>query len=124
MSDVYSEHDGGVTTIVMNRPDRKNVVDGPMAAQLRAALEEFESDDDQRVAVLWGAGADMTCPDGSGPMGPTRLALSKPLIAAVSGYAGAGTCRWPTRSAPRVRRASRSCWRREWAAGGTAGSSR
>lgn len=108
-ADVYVEREGGVTTIVMNRPDRKNAVDGPMAAQLRDAFLRFEADDEQRVAVLWGAGgtfcagADLTAvsaparvhelhPEGggTGPMGPTRLALSKPLVAAVSGHAVAG----------------------------------
>lgn len=108
-NDVYVERKNGVTTIVMDRPDRKNAVDGPMAAQLRDAFLDFEADDTQRVAILWGsggtfcAGADLTSvsdPDrvhelhsdggGTGPMGPTRLSLSKPMIAAVSGYAVAG----------------------------------
>jgi len=80
-----------------------------MAHDLRAAFHAFEADDSLRVAVLWGAGgvfcagADLTAvndperaheldPDGGGdgPMGPSRMALSKPLIAAVSGYAVAG----------------------------------
>lgn len=107
--DVYVERDNGITTIVMNRPDRKNAVDGPMAAQLRDAFQVFEADEAQKVAVLWGAGgtfcagADLTAvsdpgrlheldPEGggTGPMGPSRLVLSKPMIAAVSGYAVAG----------------------------------
>lgn len=106
---VRVELDGPVTTIHLDRPERRNAVDGPMAAALRDAFEQFEADDSQRVAVLSGdhdhfcAGADLAAiqdpplrhdldPDGggSGPMGPTRMALSKPLIAAVAGYAVAG----------------------------------
>ncbi len=106
---VRVETDGPVTTIILNRPERRNAVDGPMAAALRDAFFAFETDETQRVAVLWGqggvfcAGADLTSLEdpartheldpeggGTGPMGPTRLALSKPLIAAVAGYAVAG----------------------------------
>lgn len=104
---IRTEISGPVTTIVIDRPERRNAVDGPMAAALRAAFETFEADEAQRVAVLWGAGgnfcagADLTAleeparahkldPEGHGPMGPTRMALSKPLIAAVSGHAVAG----------------------------------
>jgi enoyl-CoA hydratase len=106
---VRSETVGGITTITLDRPDRRNAVDGPTASELRCAFEDFESDADARVAVLWGAGgnfcagADLSAvgdparrneldPDGggSGPMGPTRMVLSKPLVAAVSGYAVAG----------------------------------
>ncbi|MEV6710634.1 crotonase/enoyl-CoA hydratase family protein [Lentzea sp. NPDC051208] len=107
--DVRVEITGTTTLIRMNRPDRRNAVDGPMAAELRDAFLAFEADPSQRVAVLAGeggtfcAGADLTSVSdpvrrneldpsggGAGPMGPTRLQLSKPLIAAVSGYAVAG----------------------------------
>jgi len=106
---VEATTDGPVLTISMNRPDKRNAVDGPMAAELLQAFAAFEADDRLRVAVLWGAGghfcagADLSAigdparrneldprGGGSGPMGPSRLALSKPLIAAVSGYAVAG----------------------------------
>jgi enoyl-CoA hydratase len=95
-----------VTTVVMDRPDRRNAVDGPMAAELAAAFRAFDADPDADVAVLYGAGghfcagADLkavgtgrgnrVAADGDGPMGPTRLSLSKPVIAAVEGYAVAG----------------------------------
>jgi enoyl-CoA hydratase len=107
MSDpVRVERSGPVTTVVMNRPEARNAVNGPTGAALYAAFEEFDRDDAASVAVLWGeggtfcAGADLKAfgtPDanavhrtGPGPMGPTRMVLSKPVIAAVSGYAVAG----------------------------------
>jgi enoyl-CoA hydratase len=109
MSNLLIDTDGPVCTLTLNRPDKRNAVDGPTAAALRAAFEQFEADASLRVAVLTGAGghfcggADLSAvgdpgrrnelaPDGrgSGPMGPTRMALSKPLIAAVNGYAVAG----------------------------------
>ncbi|MCB1266418.1 MAG: crotonase/enoyl-CoA hydratase family protein [Mycobacterium sp.] len=95
-----------VTTVVLDRPHARNAVDGPTAAALHSAFEEFDGDDDAAVAVLWGdhgtfcAGADLKAigtpdsnplhRDGPGPMGPTRMVLSKPVIAAVSGFAVAG----------------------------------
>ncbi|MET8584526.1 crotonase/enoyl-CoA hydratase family protein [Streptomyces collinus] len=95
-----------VTTVVLSRPEVRNAVDGPTAAELAAAFREFEADDQARVAVLWGeggtfcAGADLkamggerrnrVAEEGDGPMGPTRMRLSKPVIAAVAGHAVAG----------------------------------
>ena len=103
---VRVERDGPVTTVIMNRPKARNAVNGPAAAQLYAAFDEFEHDDSASVAVLCGdngtfcAGADLkamgtaesnqTHRSGPAPMGPTRMVLSKPVIAAVSGYAVAG----------------------------------
>ncbi len=103
---VRVERAGPVTTVIMDRPEVRNAVDGPAAAALAAAFREFEADEAASVAVLWGsggtfcAGADLkavggpdgnrTEPDGDGPMGPTRLRLTKPVIAAISGPAVAG----------------------------------
>jgi enoyl-CoA hydratase len=103
---VHVERDGPVTTITLDRPERRNAVDGPTAAALADAFRGFDADDGAAVAVLHGAGgtfcagADLTAvatadrnrtePDGDGPMGPTRMRLSKPVIAAVSGHAVAG----------------------------------
>ncbi|WP_028798830.1 crotonase/enoyl-CoA hydratase family protein [Streptomyces sp. 142MFCol3.1] len=103
---VRIERQGHVSTVVLSRPAARNAVDGPTAAELAAAFREFEADETARVAVLWGeggtfcAGADLKAigtergnevtEDGDGPMGPTRLRLSKPVIAAVAGHAVAG----------------------------------
>ena len=106
---VSSRADGPVLTISLHRPQARNAVDGPTAAALRAAFEAFEADDRLHVAVLHGeggtfcAGADlkaMADPQrrnaveptglGPGPMGPTRMPLSKPAIAAIEGHAVAG----------------------------------
>ncbi|MGE2735968.1 crotonase/enoyl-CoA hydratase family protein [Mycolicibacterium vaccae] len=103
---VRVEKNGPVTTVIMNRPHARNAVNGPAAAELYAAFDEFDRDDSASVAVLWGdngtfcAGADLkafgtgdanpTHRAGPGPMGPSRMVLSKPVIAAISGYAVAG----------------------------------
>lgn len=103
---VRTERKGAVLTVILDRPSARNAVDGPTAADLADAFRAFDADDSLSVAVLWGAGgtfcagADlkaMTTPranrvsdDGDGPMGPTRMRLTKPVIAAVSGYAVAG----------------------------------
>ncbi|HEY5986097.1 MAG TPA: crotonase/enoyl-CoA hydratase family protein [Streptosporangiaceae bacterium] len=95
-----------VTTVVLDRPNVRNAVDGPAAAALANAFRGFDADETAHVAVLWGAGgtfcagADLRAlggpdgnraePDGDGPMGPTRLRPTKPVIAAISGHAVAG----------------------------------
>ncbi len=95
-----------VYTVIINNPEVKNAVDGPTAKELADAFREFENDDKAEVAVLWGAngtfcsGANLKAiaegygnridKNGDGPMGPTRIRLSKPVIAAVAGYAVAG----------------------------------
>ncbi|MFR9753032.1 crotonase/enoyl-CoA hydratase family protein [Nocardia sp. 004] len=103
---VLIERNGPVTTVILHRPEARNAVDGPTAAALADAFRAFDADPDAAVAVLWGdggtfcAGADLKAlgtehanqvtEDGDGPMGPTRMRLSKPVIAAVSGFAVAG----------------------------------
>ncbi len=111
MEEVIVESEGKVCTVILNRPEVRNAVDGPTAEQLAQAFREFDEDPSLHVAVLWGAGgcfcagADLKAiadiesgranrlnPDMSqdAPMGPTRMLLSKPVIAAVAGYAVAG----------------------------------
>jgi len=103
---VRSEKSGHVTTIVLARPEVRNAVDRTTAAALTAAFRAFEADEEARVAVLFGeggtfcAGADLggfargdtnvLDAEGDGPMGPSRMLLSKPVIAAVAGHAVAG----------------------------------
>lgn len=104
---VASERHDSVTVIRINRPERRNAVDRPTAEALAAAFRDFEADDGSYTAVLTGnggnfcAGADLkavasgerrnrVAADGDGPMGPSRLTLSKPVIAAVAGHAVAG----------------------------------
>jgi enoyl-CoA hydratase len=103
---VRIERSGPVSTVFLHRPTRRNAVDGPTAAQLAEAFRAFDADPAAAVAVLHGeggvfcSGADLTAvgterdnrvaPDGDGPMGVSRLRLSKPVIAAVAGYAVAG----------------------------------
>lgn len=103
---VRVEKAGPVTTVILDRPHARNAVNGPTAAALLQAFADFDADPDASVAVFWGAngtfcaGADLKAmgtpegnelhPHGPGPMGPSRLVLSKPVIAAVCGYAVAG----------------------------------
>ena len=103
---VRVDRTGPITTVTIDRPEARNAVDGPTAAALAEAFREFDADDSQSVAVLYGAGgtfcagADLKVigtergnqvnADGDGPMGPSRMRLSKPVIAAVEGHAVAG----------------------------------
>ena len=106
MSAVRVVREGPVTTVLLSRPERRNAVDGPTALALADAFRGFEADPDAAVAVLHGeggvfcAGADLKAVGtesgnrvqdaGDGPMGPTRMRLSKPVIAAIAGHAVAG----------------------------------
>jgi enoyl-CoA hydratase len=103
---VRVERNREIVTVILDRPEVRNAVDGPTASALAEAFRAFDADDSAAVAVLWGAGgtfcagADLKAlatgagnrlaPDGDGPIGPTRMALSKPVIAAVAGHAVAG----------------------------------
>ena len=98
--------DGPVRVVTIDRPERRNAVNRPTADQLVEAFAAFDADESLSVAVLTGAGgtfcagADLKAvsegrgnrvlPDGDGPMGPTRMLLGKPVIAAVEGFAVAG----------------------------------
>jgi enoyl-CoA hydratase len=106
MATIRVERDGAVLTVLLDRPAARNAVDRATAEALAEAFRVFEADDALRVGVLAGvgehfcAGADLKAfatgqpnrlePDGDGPMGPTRMLLSKPVIAAINGYAVAG----------------------------------
>ena len=106
MSTVRYETDGAIAVVTIDRPERRNAVDRATAAALADAFRRFEADDALAVAVLTGAGgafcagADLKAvaegqgnhvrEDGDGPMGPTRMRLGKPVIAAIEGPAVAG----------------------------------
>ena len=103
---VRVERSGPVTTVILDRPAAKNAVDRATAETLADAFRAFDADPVARVGVLYGdhgtfcAGADLKAfasgtvnriaPDGDGPMGPSRMLLGKPVIAAISGHAVAG----------------------------------
>lgn len=103
---VLVEKEGPVMTIILSRPEVKNAVDREAAEGLADAFRRFEADAEARVAVLWGAGgtfcagADLKAiasgspnrldPEGDAPLGPSRMLLDKPVLAAISGYAVAG----------------------------------
>ena len=116
MTGIRVVRNDAVTTVILDRPHARNAVDGPTALALHDAFDEFDRDESASVAVLWGdngtfcagadlkaigtpesnpthrprAGSDVAGPAAPGPMGPTRMVLSKPVIAAVSGFAVAG----------------------------------
>jgi enoyl-CoA hydratase len=106
---VKQERDGPVAVLTIDRPEVANAIDAPTALELADAFRRFDADESALVAVLAGAngtfcaGADLKAmrsgeaervtrlsPDGDGPVGPTRMLLSKPVIAAVEGHAVAG----------------------------------
>ncbi|GAB3494660.1 crotonase/enoyl-CoA hydratase family protein [Amycolatopsis cihanbeyliensis] len=103
---VRVERKGPVTTVILAAPEKRNAVDGPTAAALAEAFRAFDADEDAAVAVLHGeggafcAGADLKAvgtaegnqltAEGDGPMGPSRMRLGKPVVAAIAGHAVAG----------------------------------
>jgi enoyl-CoA hydratase len=103
---VRVEKNGPLTTVILHRPEVRNAVDGPTAQALAEAFRAFDADSEAKVGVLFGeggtfcAGADLKAvaegrlphlaPEGDGPMGPSRMVLSKPVVAALSGHAVAG----------------------------------
>jgi len=104
---IITEKKERITTIIIDRPEVRNAIDGPTAVELARAFRAFEADENSDVAVLWGAkgcfcaGADLKAivegerlfrleESGDGPLGPTRMLLRKPVIAAVAGHAVAG----------------------------------
>jgi enoyl-CoA hydratase len=104
---IIIEKQSRIFTVIINRPDVRNAIDGPTAALLADAFRQFDADDESDVAVLYGeggcfcAGADLKAisdpmrvlrldASGDAPLGPSRMCLRKPVIAAVSGFAVAG----------------------------------
>ncbi len=103
---IYIEKNYPVYTVIIDNPQVKNAVDGPTASEIANTFRDFEEDENALVGVLWGAngtfcsGANLKTiakdqgnridREGDGPMGPSRMLLSKPIIAAVAGYAVAG----------------------------------
>jgi enoyl-CoA hydratase len=103
---VAVERNGPVTTVILDAPAVRNAIDRATAEALADAFRAFDADEDAAVGVLWGAGgtfcaganlkavgtddANRVAPDGDGPMGPSRMVLSKPVVAAIAGHAVAG----------------------------------
>ena len=107
MSSIRTEIRDRITIVHLSRPEVRNAVDGATASELAAAFREFDANPDSDVAILHGAygtfcagadlkavaaeeGTNLLSPDGDGPMGPSRMELGKPVIAAISGHAVAG----------------------------------
>ena len=100
--EVRYERRGPAAVLTVDRPERRNAIDAAAAAALRRGLEDFEADDEARVLVLTGAGGEAFCAGADlkaldldvdhsgGPLGFTRLAASKPTIAAIDGWCLAG----------------------------------
>ncbi|HEY1906032.1 MAG TPA: crotonase/enoyl-CoA hydratase family protein [Myxococcaceae bacterium] len=103
---VKTESQDGILVVTIDRPERRNAVDAATASALASAFRTFDGDPSLSVAILTGAGdtfcagADLKAlaegearpvhPEGDGPMGPTRMRLGKPVIAAIEGHAVAG----------------------------------
>ena len=100
---ILIDRDGPVLIVTIDRPEKRNAVDPDTASALREAFTAFAEDETARVAILTGSGGHFCAgfdlgavgtsrydPDGPGPMGPTRMLLEKPVIAAIEGHAVAG----------------------------------
>ena len=106
MANIRYELDGRAAVVTIDRPDRRNAIDQGTAAELADAFRRFDADAEADVGILTGAGGtfcagadlksfaagerDRVTPEGDGPMGPTRMRLTKPVIAAIEGHAVAG----------------------------------
>ncbi len=106
MTAVKTETSNGILTVTLNRPGARNAVNAATARALRAVFRDFDTDPALKIAILHGAGGTFCAgydlkeaanpeniayqPEGDGPMGPTRMLLSKPVIAAIEGHAVAG----------------------------------
>ena len=120
---VRYEPDGQVVVVTIDRPEVRNAVDPATAGLLVDGFERFAADEELAVAVLTGAGGNFSSgfdlkalargkgnrldESGPGPMGPTRMTLDKPVIAAIEGYAVAGGSSWRSGATSGWRRATR-----------------